>query len=90
MITLSAKEHFQKVFDASAVASLADNINSPFMKTAMVFAESVMAERGFTSEQIYGATQFRNILLNLCLEEKEPTQIPIKSLMEFPLQQTKK
>ena len=90
MITLSAKEHFQKVFDAPAVAELADQINSPFMKTAMVFTEAVMAERGYSAEQVSGAIQFKTILLNICLEDKEPKQMPIKALREFPLKQTNK
>lgn len=90
MITLSAKEHFQKVFEAPDVANLADQINSPFMKTAMVFTEAVMAERGYSAEQVSGAIQFKTILLNICLEDKEPTQMPMKSLREFPIEPAKK
>jgi len=85
MIALSAKEHFQKVFDAPAVAELADMINSPLMKTAMIFSEAALAERGCSAEQIHGAVQFRSILLNICLEDKEPKQMPMKTLKELPL-----
>jgi len=90
MITLSAKEHFQKVFDAPAVAQLADQINSPLMKTAMIFSEAALAERGCSAEQIHGAIQFKSILLNICLEDKEPAKMLIKALQEFPLEKPKK
>lgn len=75
--------------DPQAVAQLADQLNSPLVKTAMVFTEAIMAERGFTQEQMSGANHFKTILLNIGEPIAENPVLPQKSLRDPYLEKEK-
>lgn len=82
MTSTDPKAHFQKVFEKDAVAALGDQINAPFVRTAMVFAKAEMAHQGCTAEQLRGAIIFESILLSFHTPQPDAKQLPIKSLKE--------
>ena len=80
MVSLEPKSHFARSHSDADKAWLTNELSHPMVRTAMVYATSVMVEQGATQEELKGAKRFRDILINLAEPPEPKPTFPEKKL----------
>ena len=89
MQEISSKSHFLKTFPAEEIVKLANNLNSPIARSAMIFLTAHMCEQRRSQEQIVGAMTFRDLLLNIAELPTPLKPLPVQSLKDVTPTTTK-
>lgn len=79
MNTLAPKDIFQQSCKSDA-ETLANTINQPWMRTAMIYAVSQLSLSGASEQEIAGARKFITTLINLSETQKPEPAYPSKEL----------
>ena len=80
MNTFSPHERFLMNHDATTRAEFSRLMSTRMIQDAMKDTLAQMAFRGNTAEQLSGARQFIEWLINFSEPEEQPKQLPVKSL----------
>jgi hypothetical protein len=78
-MSFDPKADFKKFREADA-ATLREESQKGWFKTAVVYALADLANRGATDQEINGANRFVELLNGLAADEIKVTRLPVKSL----------